>query len=174
MKKLMFFLLFASSIALFWGCPFESEYELEGAMMDSVDTRLLGRWMNSTDSTNMFILVDRYEEPEYREWVNVTVLPKADALKSEALDETYDCRFARVGNYSYIIMVYYDEEFSDHLEHYYYNYRVVDKNTIILKDVSASYETDTITSDAALKTYFEKNQTKSDFLISEKKYKRIL
>lgn len=174
MKNQAVVFLLAVSALLFWGCPFESRYELGSAMLESHDAKVLGKWQNMTDSVNRVLLVQKYDEPEYKAWVQVAVLSKPDQMASDALDEIYDCRFAKVGNMNYIIMYYDDEELTDHEEHYYYFYKLTDNDNLVLKEVNPDYTVENMpASDEELRLFFLNNQSKPEFFVNEKKYKRI-
>ncbi len=167
-------LLLAASTLLFWGCPLESPYELGSAMLETHDAKVLGKWQNMTDSANRVLLVQKYDEPEYKAWVQVAVLSKPEQQASDALDEIYDCRFAKVGSMNYIILYYDDEELTDYEEHYYYNYKLIDNDNVVLKEVNPDYTMETKpTSDEELRLFFLNNQSKPGFFVNEKKYKRI-
>ncbi len=170
----MFWVLVPATLLIFWGCPFESEYELGSAMLEAHDAKVVGKWLNITDSTNRVLLVQDFEDPQDKAWVRVFVLSKPEEKAVDGLDEMYDCRFAKVGTVNYIIMYYDDEELTDREEHYYYSYKMIDNDNLILRDVNPDFKSDVVpNSDEELRVFFRENQSKPDFFVNEKKYKRI-
>lgn len=172
MRKIFVVLMLLPFVLLIWGCPLESEYDLGSAMQSSIDKRLLGKWENKTDTTDRYLLVEQDPDPEYPEYVDVYVLTSPTQDKNDA--DMYYARFARINGNEYLVVEYYDEAWSDYTEHYYYYYKVVDANNIIVKDVSESYNADGVLSSAEeLRTHFVNSQSKADFLVNERKYKKM-
>ncbi|MFO7723820.1 MAG: hypothetical protein R6V49_11420 [Bacteroidales bacterium] len=173
MKKMSVILVLILAF-LFAGCPLDSEYDLGSAMLSNIDTRLLGKWQNLTDTTGKYLLVERDTDPEYPDYVKIYLLKTANQDKNDENVEMFWARFAKVNGSEYFVVEYFDELWSVYVEHYYYYYKVVDSKNITVKDVNPDYAHDeTIKTGEELKAYFNSNQSKPDFLINETKYRKI-
>jgi hypothetical protein len=173
MKKLSVVLVLVLA-CLFAGCPLESEYDLGSGMLSNIDSRVLGKWQNLTDTAGNYLLVERETDPEYTDYVRIYLLKTANQDKNDEDVEMFWARFAKMNGSEYIVMEYYDELWSSYVEHYYYYYKVVDSKNITVKDVNPDYANDeTINTGEELKAYFTSNQSKPDFLINETKYRKI-
>lgn len=172
MKKISLLLL-AGTTLLLWGCPFESEYTLGDAMLDQYDTRTIGNWENITDSTNQYVRIDPYD-PDFPECVLLTITQKRYGEITENDDqEFYKAFFAKVGQVEYLLIEDYDEYFSDGIVFEYYCYKFTDSKNLVISEVNPSFFSETIfSSEEEVLQAFQANQSKPDFLVDAKKYRK--
>ncbi len=162
MKKYLFFCFFIISI-IFFGCPFDSEYDLGPGNSDSFNSNLIGTWENITDTSQIQMM-------EVRSYSNSTMIIKATAIGSKSdmyLGEEFYVKTAEVDNTKYLLIDVYDDWFDEYF-YYYVSYNLKNENTLITKDVAISpwnnsEMTDTINSSLSLYHHFLAYQNKVDF-----------
>ncbi len=173
MKRRILFLMLGSLMLILSGCPFDSDFDLGDAMLPTADSRVLGTWENITDTVDQYVYVGSDNE-EYPDYVVIKLLSSlSDDVNHEGL-ETYYTRFAKVAGLDFLVLEL-DMEWitgDPEIYFYYYQYKVINKNTVEIREVNDAYKNDEIESSEELKAWFEENLNNPDFFINTRKYKR--